>query len=99
MWGYRKNGIEKEFAKKDDLIDFLVKYDVGASFDLRYWHVDENFDDSDLKCSLILGEFANLTDRDWLEDALWAVEEAFANGIYDWRKETKMGVYYRGDDE
>ena len=55
MWGYRKNGITKEFAEKDDLMDFLEKCDREASFQLRYWHVDENFDDYDLKYSLILG--------------------------------------------
>ena len=98
-WGYRKNGITKEFAEMDDLMDFLEKCDREASFQLRYWHVDENFDDYDLKYSLILGEFVNLTERDWLEDALWAVQDAFENsGLYDWREDTKMGVYYREEE-
>lgn len=99
MWGYRKNGITKEFAEMDDLMDFLEKCDREASFQLRYWHVDENFDDYDLKYSLILGEFVNLTERDWLEDALSAVEESFANGDYDWKEETIMGIYYREEEE
>jgi len=99
MWGYKHNNIVKEFATREELVNYLDAMDPGVLRYVRYWYIDNNFVPQDVLYDLVDGCFTGVTSEDWLDDALDAVEDAFTSGDYDWTDETIEGIYYREEEE
>lgn len=99
MWGYRHRGVDKEFADREQLVEWCDAMDPGVLRDVRYWHVETCFDVDEFKHDVADGVYEGLTAEDWLSDALDEVELLFAEGQYDWSDETICGIYYKEEEE
>ena len=97
-WGYRHEGIEKEFATKEELVEYLKRMDSGVLRYVRYWYIEENFEAQEVLRDLVDGVYKDITPEGWFDDALDAIASDFMDGHYDWKEDTIEGIYYRDDE-
>ena len=101
-WGYRRHRCtenNREFDTREGLVSYLKRMDPGALRFVKYWYIEENFEARDVLYDLVDGRFQNISAKDWLDDALDAVEDAFCSGDYDWKEDCIEGIYYKDDEE